>query len=228
MYHIRVWLLQTCLGVYDAIQDGSNVFSTHYLKRLESMRYLCREKYRNWAIDVFRFHACRNTMPNSILSLTQEVFLGTYCISCENFLYLHDPIKNHPVFQSRNGLYSRSSKKRSEHQLLALLHYLGRNIMIAFTTREIFHMGYETHYLYVTRTANFICSLCNQAINWPGADEREEISARIKKNFDFSSCVRLVTVPCFNWSYSQYWTMIQITMVGSTNIASRFHQEWWS
>ena len=189
-YCRRVRLLRTCLGVDDAIQDGLDLMFTRYLKHLESIRYLRREKkYRNRAIDVFRFHACRNVKPDSSLSLTPDEFLRTYRMSRENFVSLHGLIKNHPVFKSRSGRYSRNSQNRSEHQLLTLLHYLGHNSMTAFTTREVFHMGYGTHYLYVARAAEAIGSLRDQVINWPDVDEREEISARMKQKFDFPSCV---------------------------------------
>ena len=91
-------------------------------------------------------------------------------MSRERFFSLHGIIKNHPVFQSRRGFYSRNIQNSLEHQLLTLLHYLGHS-MKAFTTREAFHMGYGTHYLFVTKAAETICTLCDQVLNWP--DEKK-------------------------------------------------------
>ena len=72
---------------------------------------------------------------------------------------------------------------------MTLLHYLGQESMMAFTSREAFHMGYGTHYNHVMRAAKAICSLHDQVVFWPNEEERKQISARMKENHDYPGCV---------------------------------------
>ena len=102
----------------------------------------------------------------------------------DNFRALHELLKNHPVFNNAKSNYP----GRSESHLLTLMHFIGHRCINAHITNHALFVGYGTHYNYIMKAVEAVCSL-QKIIHWPDVSEREEIVKRMKDNHDFPSCV---------------------------------------
>ena len=112
----------------------------------------------------------------SVPNLNHREFRAKYRMSRHNFDSLLDLIKDHPVFSPDNNKPRKYGPHQScKNQVLTLLHFLGQEGCTSRTTRNVFHIGQGTHYLYMERAVEAICSLRKVTVAWPDKEERKAI-----------------------------------------------------
>jgi hypothetical protein len=131
--------------------------------------------------------------------LTNEEFLQNFRMQRGSFVQLVDLIKDHEVFQQKG------KKKQAPvaHQLLVLLMYLGTSGSGASNPRlrSFFGLGRGTVELYRNRCVTAICSLRDQAIQWPDEAERTIIARRILKEFNWPNTIAIADGTLFPLTY---------------------------
>ena len=142
-------------GIDDFMNDSCNLFLMQRLHFLKSTRYLERKKNRNRSVDIFKFHLGGNDNRESGIQLTDTEFLERCRMARDNFRALHELVKNHPVFNNAKSKYP----GRSESHLCTLLHFLGHRGVNADSTHHALFVGYGTHYNYIMRAVEAVCSL---------------------------------------------------------------------
>ena len=94
-------------------------------------------------------------------------------------------VEDHPVFSGG----SRGPKQCPKEQLMLLLHFLGQPGCSASTNRSSHFIGYGTHYNFLERAVEAVCSLREQAVFWPDYEERKAISTQMASEYGFPKCV---------------------------------------
>jgi hypothetical protein len=126
--------------------------------------------------------------------LTEEEFTQKYRMSRKSFDTLLGLVQDHPVFQKKNPMGRYQAPPAS--QLMILLKFLGTEGSGSSNLglREVFKIGRGTVQLYRTRAMTAARSLREDAIKWPDAEERIEISRRIQRDSFFPNCVGFIDV----------------------------------
>jgi len=101
-------------------------------------------------------------------------------------------LKNHPAF-STNGKKQRKHFTAELH-LLVLLKYMGTqgNACSAFYVKNGLGIGKGSVVSYVMRAMDAVLSLFPDTVIWPDADERVEISNRVRAAYHFPKCVGFI------------------------------------
>lgn len=132
--------------------------------------------------------------------LNQSEFKAKYRMERAQFWKLVEMIKDHSAFEkSANG----RNQAPVEHQLLALLFYLGNEGLTGKIQRFALKCSYGTAFKYCKRcVAAIIDTLYKSTVKWPDELERKRISARMKQDFEFPGCVGVLDGTLFNLAFT--------------------------
>ena len=173
-------------GDRNIMQDVVDRLLFKKLKELESRRYLRRNKYRKRKYQKFLMDSdCGK--GDRVPHLTEREFRRKYRMSRVNFAKLVGLLKNHPVFEAKNRTGIQMAPV--SEQVMTFLHYIGGRMNTGSTTRDVFSIGYGTHFVYCDRVAEALSSLRKEVVYWPDIEERKLVASRMKAKFDFPSCV---------------------------------------
>lgn len=130
--------------------------------------------------------------PNHNDNLNDREFKFHFRVSRECFWQLVDLLKDHPSFK-KSGERA-ADPKPAEHQLLVLLKYFGSegNAASSFNLSSFF--GISTGAVNDCRLAALeaLVSLEERTCFWPSAEERKQISRRIREDYLFPNCVGII------------------------------------
>ncbi|KAG7339863.1 DDE superfamily endonuclease [Nitzschia inconspicua] len=188
----------------DSFEDSSDLYFAAKVKKVESRRYIFRKASYRKGCD--RFSADLDGGDDSSESgddscsdggkaenlpwLTDEEFLQKYRMSRQSFDRVLKEIEQHPVFQSTSN-----GRKQApvSHQLMVFLKYVGTegNGASNANQRHTFSIGYGTATTYRNRVTRALCSLRDRYIQWPDAEERQQIAREIHMLYGFPHCVAI-------------------------------------
>lgn len=180
--------LNYLLGIKDTLQEDIYLLSCIHYNRDCRRRYLFRELS----------YKCRETIRNEKLEsflhtdyYTDTEFKEHFRLSREMFWATMDRIKNDPAFWDTPG---KRKKFTIELHLLVLLKYLGSNGNEASISKlgMFFHISKGAFKNCLKRIVSVLLKNLDDAVFWPEADERKEISTRIKSKYKFPNCVGLI------------------------------------
>ena len=182
-------LMRKHRGMVDAMEDMIDLRVFAKLVTTTSRRYLFRKEYRKRALDVFSLDLPEESettgVEDSRKHLGPDEFLKKYRMYPDEFKSLLALLEDHPVFSGG----SRGPKQCPKEQLMLLLHFLGQPGCSARTNRSSHFIGYGTHYNFLERAVEAVCSLREQVVFWPDHEERKAISTRMASEYGFPNCV---------------------------------------
>jgi hypothetical protein len=92
-----------------------------------------------------------------------------------------------------NEVFAEGTRGRKQipvkHQLMVLLHFLGKEGESNESQRQTFKNSYGVNKEYRDRVVEALVALRRQYIRWPDKEERKEIASRIEKLFHFPNCI---------------------------------------
>ena len=118
--------------------------------------------------------------------LTNTEFKSKYCMDRDTLDEVTKRIEDHPIFKrGKRGPAQRPVK----HQLMTLLHFLGREGESNISQRNTVKIGAGTYKKYQDKVAKALVDLGPEYIQWPDEEERKEIFDRIESKFVWQNCV---------------------------------------
>lgn len=163
-------------------------------KSISGRRYLQRGPYRNYSNFVFE-EDLKSSIDDNRSFLNDNEFLHKYRMKRSTFQLLLSKIRHHEVFQRRGGRLSGRKQQDVTHQLLVFLHYLGTegSGQSDKGQRSVFRKGQGSGRQWSRRVCRAIIEcLEDDYLRWPDAEERQDISERIRKQHYFPNCVGLI------------------------------------
>ena len=147
-------------------------------------------------------------------------------------------LKNHPAFTT-NGKKQRKHFSAELH-LLVLLKYMGAqgNACSALYVKNGLSIGKGSVVNYIRRAMDAVLSLFPDTVFWPDADERVEISNRVRAAYHFPKCVGFIDGTHLGLAFKpelegeEYFTRkqcyaISATLVCDDNKKVRYHNVSW-
>lgn len=187
---------------YSALEECRDMELLVLYIQLLSTRYLSRSPHRVSSIAFDVFLADLEDDGDSSW-LTNVEFTKKYRVSREFFWTLVEKVKNHYVF--RKGARG-PDQAPVELQVMVFLYYVGCEGSSASNSngRFVFRIGEGTVQLYRERVCTAICSLGEEVLNWPDAQERRQIATRIYLNYNnaFHSCVGMMDGTLFPLAFA--------------------------
>jgi DDE superfamily endonuclease len=188
------------LQIKDSIEDDIDELLFLKLFSVKGNKYLGpRKKYRKepttFETDLIESPTSSNDDNQTHIQrawLNDHEFLQKYRMKRESFYIIYNLIKNHPVFATSQKMGRKQSNPM--YQFMTLLKYIGTEGSGAgnLGLRDLFKIGRGTAVLFRDRAVTAIRSLRDQAIYWPDEKEREDISARIRRDHCFPNCVGMI------------------------------------
>jgi hypothetical protein len=197
IYHDFVSSTVMSLVVDTSDEDSDDVDERHertlfqvtLCSSLENTRYLFRD-------DVYRSDVRRGNEPAWMRILrgemyNEEEFLRFFRIPKALFLHFADLLKDSPVFAA-----DKKQRKHYSHylHLMVMLKYFGSEggACSATVVKDGLGIGKGTVMNYVDRSVSAVLQFRNRSIFWPGPEERQAISNRIRDSFMFPKVVGTV------------------------------------
>ncbi|KAL7458591.1 hypothetical protein ACHAWC_010180 [Mediolabrus comicus] len=156
----------------------------------ERSRYLFRGRYRK--SDEQQFIRDLNPGNNGERPwLTDEEFKQEYRMSRDALNHIAEKIKDDKAFKNKRG----PKQMNPKHQLMVLLQYLGTEGSGASSPRQRAYLkigkGSANNYRRRVRDA-IIRTFGEENYYWPDENERREIAAFYKREFDLPNCVAVM------------------------------------
>ena len=156
-------------------RSNSRYFEERVVRRMKSMR-------------VFE-HDLQIKKIRKKTWLNDDEFKRKYRMSRENLDRVTEKIKDHSVFK-RGKRGPRQTEVK--HQLMVLLHFLGKEGESNDSQRSTFYIGGGSCEKFRDRVVEALCSLRDEYITWPDEKERKEIASRIESEYIFPNCIGMM------------------------------------
>ena len=156
-------------------------------KRQARRRYIYRaKKYKSR--DVERSEKLKQILESDFY--TDDQFKAHFRVCREMFWAIYDRIKDDEIFRP----VLKKPKSPISLHLLILLKFLGSNGNEASTTKHamFFRVSKGCFTRCLERMVEVMLKHKDEAVFWPGVDERREISKRIEERHGFPNCVGLI------------------------------------
>jgi hypothetical protein len=182
----KFWLLRECFSdPEDSDEDIIDCAVAEAYISLRSKRFI----YRNPSYKTRGLHVL-----DSYLDLPEVDFLLHFRMHRESFWKLYQYIQHHAVFNRVLGAHGEMYKPQIpvRYQLALFLYMLGANGSDANVKKmkTRFNISAGTIINSCDRcTIAILSTLQSDVVSWPDADERREISSRIKSKYGFPNCI---------------------------------------
>lgn len=126
----------------------------------------------------------------TLLNQDEVRFQNEFRMTKQSFMYVHDLIAAHPVFQN-NSRYSQVCIQKQLAVALFRFGHSGNSVSVGKTARK-FGISEGSVELYTRRVIEALISLEPETVSWPNAEDRKATAARILENSGFPNCVGFV------------------------------------
>ena len=153
-------------------------------------RYLLRSEYRPTALYSVDDHITQALLGGTLV-YSDEEFLMWFRVTRETFKKILPIFAKHSEFNHPKG---QAKHIRPTTHLLVTLKYFGAdgNGASSKKMRDMLQMGKGTVDNYINRTIDIILRHAEEYVFWPSAEERKNISERIRSKHSFPSCVGFI------------------------------------
>eukprot|EP00804_Cyclotella_cryptica_P003163 CCRYP_013785-RB/>CCRYP_013785-RB protein AED:0.13 eAED:-0.04 QI:0/-1/0/1/-1/1/1/0/414 len=125
------------------------------------------------------------TTEGDMCWMNADEFLCKYRVTRNQLDQLTNILSEDDVFAHPKRGYPQMPVK---HQLMVWLHFIGHEAQSNSTQRDTFKVSRGMCEKARDRIVKALNNIRNDYIRWPGAEERKEIAARIKKEFHIPNC----------------------------------------